>query len=250
MSTVKTKLILGLSIGFWASVFAQQTTNAPNGAPAVEGQPAATSALSQAALEKMGKMTTLFDGKTLERWHCATNAWVVKEGAMASTGAGRGVIQTKADYGHFRLIFKMRHVSGQPDHQACVLIFCTRPRKDKRDWTHWEAFNSRCLTAATGITGRGITTRAGVSSRHCRTRDSTPMNGPGGVAGQRPDWNRLAVAQPVGTKAVELLDFNEPTVGKAGPIAWQMHNKGLFDEYKDVRIETEPKGDRLITVEQ
>jgi len=28
-----------------------------------------------------------------------------------------------------------------------------------------------------------------------------------------------------------------------------MHNKGLFDEYEDVRIEANPTEDKLITVE-
>ena len=60
---------------------------------------------------------------------------------------------------------------------------------------------------------------------------------------------RMAVAQPVGAKAYEVLDFKDPAAGKKGPIAWQMHNKGLFDEYKDVRIEENPKEDKLITVE-
>jgi len=59
---------------------------------------------------------------------------------------------------------------------------------------------------------------------------------------------RMAVAQPVGSKAVEVLVFKVPDAGKAGPIAWQMHNKGLFDEYRDVRIEVDPKDDELITV--
>jgi hypothetical protein len=34
----------------------------------------------------------------------------------------------------------------------------------------------------------------------------------------------------------------------AGLIAWQMHNAGLFDEYRDVRIELDPKQDFLVTV--
>jgi hypothetical protein len=58
---------------------------------------------------------------------------------------------------------------------------------------------------------------------------------------------RMAVAQPVGSNAQEVLDFKDPTAGKAGPIAWQMHNAGLFDEYKDVTIETNPKTDDLQT---
>ena len=59
---------------------------------------------------------------------------------------------------------------------------------------------------------------------------------------------RMAVAQPLGSKAVEVLDFKDAPAGKAGPIAWQMHNAGLFDEYKDVTIEPDPKDDGLITV--
>ena len=59
----------------------------------------------------------------------------------------------------------------------------------------------------------------------------------------------MAVARPVGTKACEVLDFKDATAGQRGPIAWQMHNKGLFDEYKDVRIEENPKEGRLITAD-
>src|SRR3954471_15816059 len=72
---------------------------------------------SPATQQKIAAMTPLFDGKTLAGWETSSNAWIVKDGAMASTGAGRGVIYSKGDYGRFRLIFQMRHVSGQPDHQ-------------------------------------------------------------------------------------------------------------------------------------
>ena len=82
---------------------------------------------------------SLFDGRTLDGWIQIENkptslsrsgitGWIVKDGAMSSTGAGRGVIYTANDCSHFRLQFRMRHVSGNPDHQACVLIFCSRPR--------------------------------------------------------------------------------------------------------------------------
>ena len=40
-----------------------------------------------------------------------------------------------------------------------------------------------------------------------------------------------------------MLEFKDPDAGKAGPIALQMHNGGLFDEYKDLKIETDPKMD-------
>ena len=58
----------------------------------------------------------------------------------------------------------------------------------------------------------------------------------------------MAVAQPPGSKAVEVVDFLDPTAGKIGPFAIQIHNKGLFDEYKDIAVEVDPKDDELITV--
>jgi hypothetical protein len=58
---------------------------------------------------------------------------------------------------------------------------------------------------------------------------------------------RMAVAQPVGAKAVEVLDFKVPGSGLKGPFSWQIHNAGLFDEYKDVQIEVNPTVNDLIT---
>ena len=58
----------------------------------------------------------------------------------------------------------------------------------------------------------------------------------------------MAVAQPLGSKAIELVDFSDPTAGRTGPIAFQMHNAGLFDEYKDVTVESDPADNNLLTV--
>ncbi len=93
-------------------------------------------------------VASLFDGKTLDGWiqnkllledaypedlmQTAPTSWIVKDGVMASTGSGRGVIYTAKDYSRYRLMFTMRHVSGSPDHQACVLIFCTRPGAEEK----------------------------------------------------------------------------------------------------------------------
>ncbi|HXK07568.1 MAG TPA: DUF1080 domain-containing protein, partial [Verrucomicrobiae bacterium] len=83
-------------------------------------------------------LTPLFDGRTLDGWMQIDRSgeivagWEVKDGAMSSTGAGRGVIYTARDFSRFRLMFTMRHVSGNPDHQACVLIFCRRPQAGEK----------------------------------------------------------------------------------------------------------------------
>jgi hypothetical protein len=191
----------------------------------------------------------IFDGKSLEGWvQIPADSWQVKDGAMASKGAGRGVIYTRDDYKKYRLVFTMRHVSGKPDHQACVLIFCTRPEAGKK-----------ALDALAGIQFQVP------NGGHWDYRPGQNKAGKGFTRLPHPkfkpsDWcqvemlvdaatgtARMAIAQPIGTKAVEVLRFMDPQASKEGPIAWQMHNKGLWDEYKDVRIEINPTTDELIT---
>jgi hypothetical protein len=213
-------------------------------------QPADKETQPQALPDAVLKQTRpIFDGKSLDGWiQVPADSWTVKDGAMASTGAGRGVIYTKDDYTKYRLLFTMRHVSGKPDHQACVLIFCTRPPEGKKG-----------LDALGGIQFQVP------NGGHWDYRPGRNNSGKGFKSLPHPKFNpkewcrvemlvdattgtaRMAVAQPVGSKAVEVLRFQVAEAGKAGPIAWQMHNKGLFDEYKDVRIEINPATDGLIT---
>ncbi len=197
-------------------------------------------------------MTSLFDGKTLDGWiQIPADSWTVKDGAMTSTGKGRGVIYTQGDHSRYRLIFTMRHVSGNKDHQACFLIFCTRPPEGQKgldalggiqfqppNGDHWDYRLGHKNDGKGEFTSR----RHAKFDPHEWSQIEILVDATKGTA-------RMAVAQPVGSKAVEVLDFNVPEAGKAGPIAWQMHNPGLFDEYKDVRIEVDPKKDALITVE-
>jgi len=176
--------------------------------------------------------------------------WVVKDGAMASTGTGRGVIYSAKDYSRFRLMFTMRHVSGNPDHQACILIFCSRPQPgekplDALGGIQFQVPNGGHWDYRPGVNNSGGLEFASVTrSRfdvHAWSRVEILADAAKGMG-------RMAVAQPPGSKAVEVLNFKDATAGKVGPIAWQMHNAGLFDEYKDVSIELDPKDDDLITV--
>ncbi len=179
----------------------------------------------------------------------ASTGWVVKDGAMASTGAGRGVIYTAKDYSRFRLMFTMRHVSGNPDHQACVLIFCSRPQSgekplDALGGIQFQVPNGGHWDYRPGMNNNGGQEFTSVTKTHFDVHEWSRVeilaDAARGIA-------RMAVAQPLGSKAVEVLAFKDPAAGKVGPIAWQMHNAGLFDEYKDVTIELDPKDDDLIT---
>jgi hypothetical protein len=180
----------------------------------------------------------------------SATGWEVRDKVMASKGTGRGVIYTEKDFSRFRLMFTMRHVSGKPDHQACVLIFCTHPQGDEKpldalggiqfqvpNGGHWDY-----RPGMNNAGGAEFSTVAKVKfDPHEWSRVEILADASQGTA-------RMAVAQPLGSKAVEVLDFRDPAAGKVGPIAWQMHNAGLFDEYKDVTIELDPVHDDLVTV--
>jgi hypothetical protein len=174
----------------------------------------------------------------------ATTGWVVKDGAMASTGAGRGVIYTAKDYGRYRLMFTMRHISGNPDHQACILIFCSRPQSgekplDALGGIQFQVPNGGHWDYRPGMNNNGGQEFTSVTKTHLDVHSWSRVEI---LADAAKGTARMAVA------AVEVLDFKDAAAGKVGPIAWQMHNAGLFDEYKDVTIELDPKDDDLITV--
>jgi hypothetical protein len=191
----------------------------------------------------------LFDGKSLDGWNqIPADSWEVKDGAMASLGKGRGVIYTKDDYSKFRLVFLMRHVSGKPDHQPCVLIFCTRPEEgtkplDALGGIQFQPPNGGHWDYRKGVNkgGKGFT-----KSEH-EPFDNKEWFQVELLVDATAGTARMAIAQPPGAKAVEVLSYKNPLAGREGPIAIQIHNPGLLDEVKDVRIHVDPKADELIT---
>jgi hypothetical protein len=175
--------------------------------------------------------------------------WLVKDGALASTGTGRGVIYTAKDYTRYRLTLTMRHVSGNPDHQACFLIFCARPQPgeiplDVLSGIQFQPPNSGHWDYRPAVNGSGgaefTTINKPNFDPHQWSRTELLVDAGKGTA-------RMAVAQPIGSKAVEVLRFHDPAAGRTGPIALQMHNAGLFDEYKDISIEVNPTDQDLFT---
>ena len=200
-------------------------------------------------LARLNKLV-LEDAYSTELSRSAETGWVVKDGAMASTGAGRGVIYTAGDYGRFRLRFTMRHVSGDPDHQACVLIFCQRPKGDEKPLdalagVQFQVPNGGHWDYRPGMNNNGGAEFTVVTKARF---DVHAWSGVEILADASRGTARMAVAQPPGSRAIEVLDFRDPAAGRIGPIAWQMHNAGLFDEFKDVTIEADPKEDELITL--
>jgi hypothetical protein len=201
-------------------------------------------------LARLNKLL-LEDAYVEELARSSSTGWVVKDGAMASKGTGRGVIYTARDYSRYRLMFTMRHISGNPDHQAGVLVFCSRPQPgekplDALGGIQLQVPNGGHWDYRPGMNNNGGQEFSSVTKArfdvHEWSRVEILADAATGAA-------RMAVAQPLRAKAVEVLDFKDATAGKVGPIAWQMHNAGLLDEYKDVTIELDPKDDGLITLE-
>jgi hypothetical protein len=177
-----------------------------------------------------------------------STSWIVKDGALASTGAGRGVLYTESDYTHYRLIFQVRQISG--NHVPGVLVFCERPPAGELGRDALGAVQFQVPNGGHWDYRPGINKGGDHFTRPTRVRFKLNdwaqveilVNAKTGVA-------RMAVAQPAGTRAIENLVFSDPAAGKPGPIALQMHNARLFDEFKDLRIELNPTEDRLLTVE-
>ncbi len=188
----------------------------------------------------------LFDGKTLKGWvQVPANSWTVKAGAMASTGAGRGEIYTTTTYSNYRLLFSVRHVAG--GHYASALIFGINPPplKDALSALQFGLPNGYHWDYRSGHNNFGtaffkVVKNPGFSKTEW-SRVEILVNAAAGTA-------RMAVAQPVQTKAVEVLDFKDPTAGRKSPIAFQIHQSGTFDEYKDVSVTVNPQPAVLVTI--
>jgi hypothetical protein len=206
-------------------------------------------AQSAQRLARLNKLL-LEDAYPQELAKSVSTGWVVKDGAMASTGVGRGVIYTTRDFTRFRLTFTIRHVSGSPDHQACVLIFCQRPRGGEKPLDALGGIQFQVPNGGHWDYRPGMNNAGGAEfTKVTQTRfDPHEWSRVEIVADATAGTARMAVAQPVGAKAVEVLAFRDRAAGRTGPIAWQMHNAGLFDEYNDVGVEVDPNDDRLITV--
>lgn len=246
---MKWTLLLAMAVAF-ALLIATASTRAADDAPTTAPSADAGDASPPPAVPLPPGMTPIFDGKTLGGWkQIPENSWTVKNGAIASLGAGRGVLYTANSYDRYRIIFDIRHVSGNKDHQACVLVFCTAPTEGEKPMDalggiqfqvpnggHWD-YRKGHNNGGKGEFTNPIKPKFNV---HEWSRVEILVDPSSGTA-------RMAVAQPVGAKAIEVLDFKEPTAGQKGPFALQMHNKGLFDEYANIAIQENPTEDDLIT---
>jgi hypothetical protein len=200
-------------------------------------------------------LTRIFDGRTLKGWRQDPSAsWMVKDGIIGSLGVGRGVLFTEKQYRHYRIVFDVRHVSGNPDHQACVLFFGLMPEFDRNAPDMLKAIQFQVPLGGTWDYRDGYHTDGKGTANgnefdafarppfdpHKWSRVEILIDADSGTA-------RIAVAQPVGSRAIEVGRFHVKEAGRVGPFALQMHNEGLFDEYANIAVEENPTRNELIT---
>jgi hypothetical protein len=194
-------------------------------------------------------VSALFTGSSLSGWKAIPAAsWIIKDTALASTGAGRGVLFTAGDYLDYRIIFSVRQISG--NHWPCVLYFCQRPPDgqnglDALGSLQWQPPSLGTWDYRPGKNNDGsayytkLATAALDRSRWAQCE--MIVRGSQGTA--RMGCCQVTLGVPC--KAKEMLRFKDPSAGRKGPFALQMHNGGIFDEYRDISVETDPKDDSL-----
>ena len=189
------------------------------------------------------KMTVLFDGQSLDGWEYNPESWTMVNGAMRGTGK-HGNIFTKGDYGDFRLLVTSRVASpeGNPgrDHLG-VLFWGERPPPPQ--------FGTAKALQVQPPHGAmwDYRTNKGLKPEHPDPRPRPRYQ----------DWHvceilaRLATGEVrVAVDGVEITKYKhpDPSVLNRGPIGMQIHGSvGIF-EYKEIKIDPDPKEERLLTV--
>lgn len=192
------------------------------------------------------KLRPLFDGRTLAGWNGDPSVWTIVDGALHGIGKS-GQIFSNGDYGDFRLIVTSRVVTpdGNPNANHLGIVFWgDRPESGK-----WNLAGALQVQPPHG------------SMWDYRTNKNVA---PGTLTRVVPkpahsyhDWHvceilaHLATGElRVAVDGVEITHYKhgDPSMLKRGPIGLQLHAAKAEMEYKDIKIETDPPEDRLITV--
>jgi hypothetical protein len=219
-------------------------------APAADAAGPSAEPVAPGAFPGCPKCKQIFDGKTLDGWsQDPAGSFVAKEGVIASTGKGAHA-WTKDDYGDFRIFFSVRQIKG--DHKPCTTLFNTRPTGK----------------ASRGLSGIQFQPPLGGSWDYRPGKNTGPNKTNWIYPNPRPTfvvtkWHRCEILARASKgefrgacceiegkdtcKGQEVLHYTDATAGKKGPFALMMHNGGLFDEYKDIWVETDPVGDELVS---
>jgi hypothetical protein len=205
---------------------------------------------------------SLFDGKSLDGWSMEKpGSFVVKGGAIASTGPGSHLWTNEA-FLDYRLFFTLRQVGNEPGkgHRPSVTFLGGLPDPAAPKFPR-------------GLKGVQLQPpHGGAWDYRYSGQDGDPKKK--AELWQRPDprpkfddkrWHRCEVVVKgsegsfkaacceiegkESCQAVQVLAFKDPALaGAKGPFCIQIHNNGLYDEYKDVYVDDKLTTDAFLTV--
>ena len=185
-------------------------------------------------------LVSMFDGTTLTGWTQAkAGEWKVKNGTIHGNGTARGwIYYDKQQAGTFRWIFNLRQVKG--NHAPTVLIWgTTSPLRDALSAIQFQPPNGGHSDYRPGHNngGSGEFTQLPHTKIPVSKWSQCEL-----IANQTTGVARMACCPlPSGAatcKATEVLDFKDPTAGRVGPLAIQVHNSGIQDEYRSLYLES------------
>src|SRR5450432_3467233 len=186
---------------------------------------------------------SMFDGKNLNVWTASQpGAWVVKNGAIHGTGIARGwIYYNKKQYGSFRWIFNVRQIVG--NHYPTVLIWgTTAPIRDALSGLQFGVPNGNHWDYRPGHNNAGNSLFKTIAHTHINVNNWAQCEID---ANQTTGMAKMACcplsAGATTCKAVEVLTFTDKTAGRVGPLAIQVHNAGIQDEYKSLYVESPVK---------
>lgn len=183
-------------------------------------------------------MTSLFDGRSLAGWEGDPQIWSVRDGAIDGVAEHGGrLIYTKGDYTSFRLVLQERLISEREHLGVCF-------------WGDRTAdFNyGQCVLV--------IPPSGGMWDYH-PGKKGPPHENPAHPKFDARTWHTAEILANFQTgtvrmavNGVEVLRYKDidPARLHKGPIGLQIHANASEVQYKDLRIETDPKEDRLFTV--
>jgi hypothetical protein len=190
-------------------------------------------------------LQVLFDGQSLDGWEYDPGVWSIVDRSMHGTGK-YGQIFTKGDYGSFRLIVTARVVLPETNTGSGhlgILFWGDRPEHGK-----WNTAGALQVQPPHGAmwdyrTNKNVKPERVVPRQPLRYHDWHTSEV---LANLQTGEVRMAV------DGVEIIRYKhpDPSVLKKGPIGMQLHSASSVMEYRDIKVEPDPKEWRLMTLNQ
>ena len=208
-----------------------------------------------APLKGESKSFDLFDGKSLAGWEGYEDLWSVKDGVIIGKNtqpvAQSTYLVTKDKFSDFRLICDFKLAPGSEMHSGIAFWGKVNPNVVKNPEEQRTKFTYQ---------GHLVMFPSGWGMYDLFRRNGLPVNGAAGKkVGKQHDWNHIEILAQgnrvrVAANEVAIVDWRDPQpeLISQGPIGLQLHQlkESQQVEFKNLKIETFPREDRLITVKE